>query len=689
MKNPFYPVTEFPDFPAMTPDAADEALPKLLEDAKASVAALEERATPTWDGFVRALDLGMRPLWEAWGCVAHLLSVANSEPWRKVQEKYQQDIVAFALRVGQSKRFYELAKATPADTPARKRILSKMVRRAELAGVALSPEKQARFNEIQAELAKLSNDFRNSVIDATKAFKLELTKPEEVEGLPAQLKAMLAGEGDPEKGPWTATVEDAVYVPFMKHSRNRSAREALFRARATRAPENAARIDRILALRKELAALLGFATYADLSLAEKCAPSVAAVDKMIADLATASKPVAVHEESDLVAFAAAEGFEGPLQPWDRAFWAERQRERKYDYSEEELSRYFNLPVVLNGLFKLAERLFGVTIEPADWTVPVWHKDVRFFRVYDEFRKPIAHFYFDPYSRPETKSGGAWMNEFRSRELRPDGSVAKPLAVICCNQALPDADGRALMRFTEVETLFHEFGHALQHMLTKVDDVGASGLNLIEWDAVEVASQFMENWCLDPNTLKGFARHAETNEAIPAELLVRVRAAKNYRAASASLRQLSFATLDMALHAGPQVLKDVKVIKDAKDIKDLKDLKGSTPDEIKRLVFDEFMPGTTIPEDRFLNTFTHIFAGGYSAGYYGYKWSEVMSADAFGAFEEAGLDNENAVRTTGRRYRDTILALGGSVDPMEVFRLFRGRAPTIDALLRQTGLKAGR
>ena len=664
MKNPFYPVAEFPDFPAMTPDAADEALPKLLADAKASVDALEERATPTWDGFVRALDLGTRPLWEAWGCVGHLLSVANSKPWRKVQEKYQQDMVAFALRVGQSKRFYELAKATPAETPARKRILTKMVRGAELAGVALPPEKQERFNAIQAELAQLSNDFRNSVIDATKAFKLVLTQPAEVEGLPAQLKAMLAGDGDPEKGPWTVTIEDAVYVPFMKHSRNRPVREALLRARATRAPENAARIDRILALRKELASLLGFATYADLSLAEKCAPSVAAVDKMIADLATASKPVAAREEAELAAFAAAEGFEGTLQPWDRAFWAERQREKKYAYSEEELSQYFNLPVVLNGLFKLAERLFGVAIEPADWTAPVWHKDVRFFRVYDEFHTPVAHFYFDPYSRPETKSGGAWMNEFRTRELRLDGTVAKPLAVICCNQALPDAEGRALMRFSEVETLFHEFGHALQHMLTKVDDAGAAGLNLIEWDAVEVASQFMENWCLDATTLKGFARHAETNGAIPAELLARVRAAKNYRAATASLRQLSFATLDMQLHVSPP----------------------ADPNALKSRVFEDFMPGTTIPEDRFLNAFTHIFAGGYAAGYYGYKWSEVMSADVFGAFEEAGLGDEAAVRRIGRQYRDTFLALGGSVDPMEVFARFRGRAPTIDALLRQTGLK---
>ena len=300
----------------------------------------------------------------------------------------------------------------------------------------------------------------------------------------------------------------------------------------------------------------------------------------------------------------------------------------------------------------------------DRDVPVWHKDVKVFRVRNAEGGEIAHFYFDPYSRPETKSGGAWMNELRARELRPDGTLRKPLALICCNQALPDAKGRALMRFTEVETLFHEFGHALQQMLTRVDDVDAAGINLVDWDAVEVASQFMENWCYDVKTVKAFARHADTHEPIPDALLERVRAAKNYRAANASLRQLSFAKLDMALHVDTP----------------------ADPNAFKEQVFASYTPGSSVPEDRFLNAFTHIFAGGYAAGYYGYKWSEVMSADVFGAFEEAGLGDEAAVRRVGRAYRETVLALGGGVDPMEVFRRFRGRAPSVEALLRQTGLK---
>ena len=660
--NPFYEIPEFPDFPAMTPAAAEEALPKLLADAETAVDELEKNATPTWDGFALALDDATRLLMLAWGIVSHFMGVLNSDAWRKVHDSFQSDLVAFSLRVGQSRRFYELAKETPADTPVRKRILEKMAQGAELAGVALDEAHQKRFNDINAELAKLSSDFHNHVLDATKAFSLTLTAPAEVEGLPAQLKAMMAGDADPEKGPWKATIEEAVYFPIMKHSRNRSLREALMRARATRASsgelDNTPLIDRILALRQEMAGLLGFKTYADYSLATKCAPSVAAVQSMEGELAVASKPVKAREDDALAAFA-----HEKIEPWDISYWSERQREKLYSYSEEELMQYFNFPDVLKGLFGLANRLFGVTVEERTGDVPVWHKDVRFFRVREDGR-PIAHFYLDPYSRPETKSGGAWMNEFRTRARRSDGTLELPLALIVCNQSRPDAKGRALMRFSEVETLFHEFGHALQHMLTRVDDAGASGINLIDWDAVEVASQFMENWCYDAKTVRSFARHVETGEPIPDALLARVRAAKNYRAANAMLRQLSFGTLDMILHVGGF---------------------AGSPDDVKRRVFDDLTPGTTVPEDRFLNSFSHIFAGGYAAGYYSYKWSQVMSADCFGAFEEAGLDNEEAVRRTGRRYRETVLGLGGGTDPLEVFKLFRGRSPETEALLRQNGL----
>ena len=660
--NPFCFVAEFPDFPAMTPAAAEEALPKLLADAKAAVDRLEKSATPTWDGFVRPLDDATRTLWYAWGLVKHFLSVLNSEGWRKVQERFQQDVVAFSLRVGQSRRFYELAKKTPADTPVRKRILEKMVQEAELSGVALDGDRQKRFNEIMSELANLKNDFRNHVLDATKAYSVMLTKPVEVEGLPARLKAAMAEGGDAERGPWKAKISEDVYYPFMRHSRNRPVREALMRARCTRASsddlDNTPVIDRILALRQEEAKLLGFANYAERSLAEKCAPSTAAVHRMIDELAAASKPVQAKENAALAAFAG-----GELQPWDRAYWSERQREKLYSYSEDELMQYFNFPDVLKGMFALANRLFGVTIEERAGAAPVWHKDVRFFRI-QEGGKTIAHFYIDPFSRPETKRGGAWVNRLHERDVRADGSVQLPLAFIVCNQAVPDASGRALMRFREVETLFHEFGHVLQHTLTRVDDAGASGTNLVDWDAVEVASQFMENWCYDARTVRTFARHVETGEPIPEALLARVRAARNYRAAGAMLGQLAFATVDLLLHEGGF---------------------AGTPNDLKNRVFADLTPGTTVSGDRYLNSFSHIFSGGYAAGYYGYKWSEVMSADCFGAFEEAGLDDEAAVRRTGRRFRETLLALGGGTDPMEVFRLFRGRAPETKALLRQTGL----
>ncbi len=678
MKNPFYPVAEFPDFPSMTPEVAEEALVKLLAKAKTTVDELEAKAIPSWDGFVVALDDATRPVSEAWGLIGHLLSVSNSEAWRNLQAKFQGEIVSFYLRVGQSKKFYELAKAVKTDSPTRQRILDKTIQGAELSGVALADDKRERFNAIQAELAQLGMDFRDHVLDATKAYSLLLTKEEDVEGLPAQVKSMIAcDEG------WRVTIEDAVYVPFMKHAKNRKAREELCKARAKRASvgkeDNTPLISRILELRAELASLLGYKSYAELSLASKTAPSVAAVYNMVDELDAAAAPKAREEKVELEAFAGGQ----KLEPWDIAFWSERQREAKYSYSEDELSQYFNFEEVLKGMFALASRLFEVTIEECSGEAPVWHKDVRFFKVLDDKKMPIAHFYLDPYSRPETKSGGAWMNEFRTREVRENGRTTKPLAVICCNQVLPDENGMALMRFVEVETLFHEFGHALQHMLTKIDDAGASGLNIIEWDAVEVASQFMEYWCTDSVTLKSFATHVKTGEPIPEELLAKVKAAKNYRAAAACERQLSFAVLDMVLHGEKKCMLPKALQADVEKIYSAVD--AGNADEVKEYVFNAYTPETSVEGDKFLNAFSHVFAGGYAAGYYGYKWSEVMCADIFGAFEEVGLDNDAAVREMGKRYRDTILALGGSEDPMTVFEKFRGRQPSAKALLRQTGL----
>ena len=691
MNSPFYHIPYYPAFDHMTPENAEPAIRRMLGETRTAVDALEASATPTWAGLVKPLHDTCHPLFDAWGLLSHMLSVMNSKSWRSVQEALQPEIVAFSLRVGQSRAFYKgfLAlrsadKATPSLTPVQRRILNQSIQSAEQAGVGLTPEKQARFNTIQLELAHIATTFRNHVLDATKAFSLILSTREEADGLPPALLAVTAqaastpAEGErprepsPENGPWKITLDTAVYLPFMMHSRNRAAREKLCRAYATRASsgetDNTPLIEQALALRRELAGLLGYATFADLSLSTKTAKTVTAVDALIAQLADASRAAGQQEAADLLAFARSKGFaEETLQPWDITFWSERQRENLYDYSDEELSRFFLFPRVLEGLFKLAERLFGIVITPAEGQAPVWHPDVRFFRVADADGTPRACFFLDPYSRPETKSGGAWMNDFRTRERLEGGTVKLPMALLVCNQSVPVGNEPPVMRFQEVNTLFHEFGHALQHMLTTVEEPEASGVNGIEWDAIEIASQFMENWCYDRSTVKGLSRHATTGKELPDALFDRLMAAKNYRAASAMLRQLFFAATDMDLYARyPRP-------------------EWPDADAVKRRNAEKYSPTPLLSEDRFLCSFSHIFGGPYAAGYYSYKWSEVLSADAFAAFEEAGLENAEAVRATGHRFRDTLLALGGGTDPAEVFRLFRGRAPSIAPLLRQTGL----
>ena len=650
----------FPDWAGFTPEFAAAELPRLLDEAEKKVVEIEssgsgqETASPLkYEDFVWPLDDATRGLWRCWGMVAHMLAVMNSEAWRKVEADWQPKIVAFGLRVSQSRRLYELAKtclSSQVSSPVRRRILEKMVQSAELAGVGLEGVKKARFNEIQMKLAKLGADFHNAVIDATAAFKYE-------------------------KDGKTYTIDDGNYPETMRDCADREVREKLYRARVARAPENEPRIAEILKLRQEEAEILGFKNYAEKSLATKCAPSVAAVMKMIEDLDQATIKKAKADEVELVASSQTikQSSNLAILPWDLAYEAERLREKKYDYSEEELKRHFELEDVVRGLFRMAKFLFGVDVEETAERPPVWHEDVRFFAV-TEGGATLANFYFDPFVRSGLKSGGAWMNEFRNRSDRggetppPRKDSAPrtahqapstiPLAVIVTNFPERDENGKCYLPFREVETLFHEFGHALQCMLTRVDEEDAAGINLVEWDAVEVASQFMENWCLDDRT----------GIQVPAELKAKVRAAKNFRAATVCRRQLAFAKTDMALHS--TALDGGR--------------QPSTADETKREIFTHFgLP--VIPEDRFLCAFTHIFAGGYAAGYYGYKWAEVMSADCFGAFEEAGLGDDAAVRRLGARYRETVLGLGGSKSALEVFRDFRGREPEVAALLRQQDL----
>ncbi|MCJ7814573.1 MAG: M3 family metallopeptidase, partial [Xanthomonadales bacterium] len=431
--------------------------------------------------------------------------------------------------------------------------------------------------------------------------------------------------------------------------------------------DNSGLIDRILTLRKEKSRLLGYENYADLSLDSKMAPNVAAVQKMFSELVQAARQPSRVELDELRQLAQTSGQTEPLAHWDILFWAERLREQRFKFTDEQLRPYFPLPRVIDGLFSLCTRLFGVTFEKTDGLAPVWHEDVHFYRVKKGSDETIAWFYLDPYSRPEEKRGGAWMDSCLSR-CYIDGRLRHPVVHLCCN-GTPPADGRpSLMRFSEVTTLFHEFGHGLQGMLTTVDYRDAAGTSGIEWDAVEVASQFMENWCYHKTTLIGMAKHFATGETLPDVLFDKIGAARTFRTGSMFMRQLEFGMTDMMLHTEFDPNGETTVF------------------DVHQKIARDLNPLPPLPESRFLCSFSHIFAGGYAAGYYSYKWAEVLSADVFAAFEEAGLENEAASAALGHRYRDTILACGGGRDPMKVFHDFRGRGPSTDALLRHSGLK---
>jgi oligopeptidase A len=689
-ENPLFQYEDLPRFDAVAAEQIVPAVRTLIERQDQARTALEGALQPTWDGLAAPLSALGEPLGYAWNVVHHLLSVRNSSALREAQEAVQPDVVGASLRLGQSRALYDgflaLRDGGAKLEPAQRRIVETAIREAELAGVGLDGAARERFQQIEAEMAEATTKFSNNVLDATKAYALVLTRPDEIDGLPPSLlagaaqsargttEAAMAG-ATPENGPWRITLEAPLFIPFMEHSRRRDLREQLYRAQITRASsgefDNQGLIRQILRLRREQAALLGYGSYAEMTLQRKMARQVDAVERLLGELRRASRSHADRDLAELTAFARGKSGDPALdlRHWDIAFWAERLREERYDYSEEALRPYFPLPAVLEGLFALARRLFGVVIAPADGQAPVWNGDVRFFRVSDDGGAPIAAFYLDPYSRPSEKRGGAWVSGCLERKRRADGSVRLPVAHVVCNQSPPVDGAPSLMTFGEVETLFHEFGHALQHMLTRVDYPDAAGTNNIEWDAVELPSQFMENWCYHRPTLLEFARHHQTGEPLPAALFDRIAAARTYRAGSLFLRQLHFATLDLELHHRFDPDRD--------------DVQGLVA---KVAAANTVLP--PLPEDRFLCSFSHIFAGGYAAGYYSYKWAEVLSADAFGAFEEAGLENPAALAATGRRFRETVLALGGSRPPAEVFQAFRGRGPSVEPLLRQNGLQAG-
>ena len=688
--NPLLATGGLPHFDEIGPEHVEPGMSALLDELEAAFERFEAEIQPTWQSAVEPLErLGDR-LERAWGVVGHLMGVKNSAALREAHEAVQPRVVTLGIRMGQSRPLYDAlhtlreGSGWSALDPAQCRIVESLLRDARLSGVGLEGEARERFNAIQLELAELATHFNNHVLDATKAFALTLRSAAEAEGLPEsllQLGAQLAREAGEEQasaeaGPWRIGLDAPCFIPFMEHARRRDLRETLYRGYVSRASsgelDNVPIIRKILTLRREEAQLLGFADFAEVSLSTKMAPDVSAVEGLLEELRGASLEPARAELAELRSLAREQGAPeaGDFALWDVSFWSERLRESRYAYSDEELRPWFPFPKVLEGLFALANRLFDVTITAADGEASVWHADVRFFRVCDAGGEPIAAFFLDPYSRPGEKRGGAWMDECvgRSRLLAPTpGGVRLPVAYLVCNQA-PPTDGKpSLMSFGEAETLFHEFGHGLQHMLTRVEYGLAAGIRNVEWDAVELPSQFMENWLYERDVVRGISGHVESGDPLPEALFEKVCAARNHMAGSVMLRQLYFALTDLTLHGGydPEG--------------------GESPFDVQRRVAERTTVIPPLPEDRFLCSFGHIFGGGYAAGYYSYKWAEVLSADAFAAFEEAGLDEDEALRQTGRRYRDTVLALGGSRSPMEVFTAFRGREPTTEALLRHVGL----
>ncbi|GAL95709.1 MAG: M3 family peptidase [Microcystis wesenbergii TW10] len=678
--NPLLAGQGLPAFDQIQPGLIVPGMTQLLQELAGELTDLEAQIAPTWEKLVEPLTRIEERLSWSWGIIGHLMGVKNSPELRQAYETVQPQVVEFISRLSQSKPIYEAFSSLRQGESwgqldeAQQRIVEASLRDAQLAGVGLAGEKKDRFNAIQLELAEITTKFSNNILDATKAFQLKLTTPEDIAGLPPSLLSLAAqtartqGETNatPETGPWVITLDFPSYFPFMKYSDNRELREKLYKAYVSRADlgelDNNPLIDRILQLRQEQAHLLGYSTYAEVSLARKMANSVDEIEKLLDNLRQVSYEAAKQDLEALKTFAGTDD----LKHWDIAYWSEKQRQAKFNFSAEELRPYFPLPRVLEGIFSLAKRIFGVEIIAADGKAPIWHPDVRYFQINDEKGEKIAYFYLDAYSRPAEKRGGAWMDVCIGR-AKTGTEVRLPVAYLICNQTPPVDGNPSLMTFEEVTTLFHEFGHGLQHMLTTVDYSGAAGINNVEWDAVELPSQFMENWCYDRPTLMSMAKHYETGETLPEHYYQKLLLAKNYMSGSAMLRQLHLSLVDLELHHRYQPNG------------------GETPKQVRQRLAATTTIIPPLPEDAFLCSFGHIFAGGYAAGYYSYKWAEVLSADAFAAFEEVGLDNEEAVKAIGRRFRDTVLAMGGSSHPMNVFKAFRGREPSTEPLLRHSGL----
>ena len=666
-----------PRFEAIKPEDVQPAINLLLTNNRALVERLTADAVPaTWSTFAAPLSDEIEQLSRAWGIVGHLHSVNDVPEWREAYNGMLPEVSRFFAELGQNLKLFAKYKAIRESdeyatlTLAQRKIIDNEVRDFRLSGAELPEDQKPRFQAISEELASLSAKFSENLLDATNAFAQFVTDEAELTGIPDDVRqaAREAAEKDGQPG-WKFTLHMPSYLPVMQYAENRQLRAAMYRAYATRAAEfgpaeldNTPLIRTILELRQEEARMLGYKSYAEVSLVPKMAESVPQVLAFLRDLAVKAKPFAEKDIAELREFSKQELGLETLEPWDVGFASEKLLQARYAFSEQEVKRYFTEDKVLVGLFQVVETLFGVRLKPD--AAPVWHEDVRFFRIESPDGTLIGQFYMDLYAR-ETKRGGAWMDEAITRRRVSKGArIPKPVAYLNCNFSRPVGGKAATFSHDDVITLFHETGHGLHHLLTQVDELGVSGIHGVEWDAVELPSQFMENYCWEWNVVQQMTAHVDSGEPLPRELFDKMLAAKNFLSGMQTVRQLEFSLFDLLLHSDFDPAGDISVL----------DLLSKVREEVAVIVPPEW--------HRFPNSFSHIFAGGYGAGYFSYKWAEVLSADCYAAFEEAGNPFDP---TTGQRFLMEIIAAGGARPALENFRAFRGRDPQVDALLRHSGM----
>lgn len=673
--NPLLESHELPPFKRIEAAHIEPAITELLERNRKTVEEIVAAGDYSWNGLVQPLETASEALSDAWSPVSHLNSVNNSPELREAYQACLPKLSAFGTWMGQHEGLFNAFEQLKASEEyqtldeAQQKSIDNTLRDFRLAGVDLPTEKKQRYGEIQARLSELSNTFANNVLDATQAWHLDIDESR-LAGLPESARDTLRANAE-AKGVegYRVTLDFPSLLPVLSYADDRALREQVQVAFTTRASEegpNAGKFDNsdvmseIIGLRQELATLLGFDTYADLSLATKMADSPSQVLEFLNDLASKAKPQAEREYAELKAYAQESLGLGELKPWDSTYAAEKLREARYAISQEQLRPYFPAPKAIEGLFRVVNRLYGVEFSERH-DVDVWNDDVRYFDILDQ-GQVIAGFYLDLYAR-EGKRGGAWMDVCRTRLRRADGELQHPVAYLTCNFTRPVNDKPALLTHSEVTTLFHEFGHGLHHMLTRQEIAELSGISGVAWDAVELPSQFMENFCWEREGLDLIASHVDTGEPLPEELFEKLHAARNFQSAMQMVRQLEFSLFDFRTHY---------------------ELTQPTAADIQALMDEVRQHVSVVPQpaySRFQHGFAHIFAGGYAAGYYSYKWAEVLSADAYSAFEEAGVFDQ----ATGQRFRSEILERGGSRDAQELFKAFRGREPSIDALLRHSGI----